>query len=176
MNDKMYALTVEMTGHVLAAYTQKSKPDGEPVAKDIVGDTLAYRDAETGNTLLGIEPKWLKVEAVDLLDDMFLRPRAYGIKDKTPSLHAVVGQLAVNITANSVEVTYPAGDLSPAEETTAWVEFESTGTPRRRHVFQEKVDANSANFTVTVGVGPGTYNVLVLAPRCLPDITPNKSV
>lgn len=81
MNNKMQVLFVKQTGHVLAAFTRTTDPEGKPQVSDLAGSGLFVRNrtivsaaSSSGGETLVVPPDALDVAVVDYDPGVFTAP------------------------------------------------------------------------------------------------------
>jgi hypothetical protein len=159
MAAKMDLILAGPADHVLAAVVRTDTSGPQPTAAGLVGEGLPIRDPETGNAIVTVAPEHLKIQAVDLRDDILMTAPAYVIDNGLPEMGANPAGAPVALSGTAVTVTVPVA--APQSGINVWVYIERVPQPIVQVV---RIPSGLVTANEPLQLQSGSYGVVVLAP------------
>ena len=145
--------------HILAVAVRHDGSGAAPDARALVGDGLPIFHPATGDTVVTVAAEQLRVETLDLRDDVLMEPYGFIIEDGLPEPSGAAH--ATPVVLNGTNITVNLLNNVPADGATVWVYIHGTQQPIIHQV--EVASGNTA--TEPLLLPPGPYGILVLAPK-----------
>lgn len=167
MASKMDLIVAGPAGHILAAGARQDMSGPQPDAAALVGDGLMIRSPASGGTQLTVVAAHLRVQSVDLRDDVLLSARDFVLTENLPEKGAAPAAVPVALNGATVTVNLPG--FAPLGGTRVWVYIGGAAQPI---VHQLLVPQGANTIFEPLALPRGEYCALALAPGLSAAIVP----
>ncbi|HMG72002.1 MAG TPA: hypothetical protein VK582_00760 [Pyrinomonadaceae bacterium] len=168
MSAKMQVLFVKQTGHVLAAFTRTSDPEGKPKVNDLVGSGLLVRNPKilattgtTGGEEITVDPDSLDVSVIDFNPDVFRSPSGFAVSGGTAELLGPVTPEVPVLAEDKLTVSLgPASaPVNAPDDLKVWAMIEKILTPTDteplRRIMEGKIKKTETHTDLSPTIKPG---------------------